>query len=94
MTAATRLGWAPGSGFAPASTAPERAPLVVDSWLLADGEASDRPAHDERFAEGCAALIPDLGAESARRFLADVDQALPGVGAGSRASSRTGRGRR
>lgn len=53
---------------------------MVDSWLLDDGTAIDRPAHDARFVAGCAALVPELDGGTVRRFLAEMDQVLPGRG--------------
>lgn len=55
-------------------------PVVVDSWLVADGRVRGLGLHEERFTRSCAELLPELPADEVRHFLDGVRRWLPAEG--------------
>jgi branched-subunit amino acid aminotransferase/4-amino-4-deoxychorismate lyase len=56
------------------------APLVVDSWLVADGAVRALDRHEWRFRRGCALLLPDLAEDAITEVFAGVRDRVPAGG--------------
>jgi branched-subunit amino acid aminotransferase/4-amino-4-deoxychorismate lyase len=76
-----RFSWTSTGGLVtePGNTATDAA-LVVDSWLVADGRVRGLALHEQRFLESCRELVPELGPDIVRPYLAAVRNTLPAAG--------------
>jgi branched-subunit amino acid aminotransferase/4-amino-4-deoxychorismate lyase len=62
------------------STGAVSTPLVIDSWLVADGAVRALDMHERRFLDSCTRLLPHLDSENVESFLSQVRLALPSEG--------------
>jgi branched-subunit amino acid aminotransferase/4-amino-4-deoxychorismate lyase len=56
------------------------APLIADSWLVADGAALAPELHERRFCDACAKLLPQLERGTLQSFVGHARAALPREG--------------
>jgi branched-subunit amino acid aminotransferase/4-amino-4-deoxychorismate lyase len=75
-----RLIFRPGEGLRDGKHVTQPAPLVADSWLVADGAALAIEQHERRFRESCRALLPQLDEQVLDGFLGETRAALPREG--------------
>lgn len=78
--APARLIFRPGKGLRDGDHDTPPAPLVADSWLIADGTALAIDLHERRFRESCRALLPQLDEQVLDSFLGEARAALPREG--------------
>jgi branched-subunit amino acid aminotransferase/4-amino-4-deoxychorismate lyase len=72
-----RWEWSTGGGDLRVAANELKEPLVVDSWLLAQGRVRGLRLHEERFRRSCTEQGRGLQDRHVRRFLAAVRAALP-----------------